>query len=52
MDPEHPIFQMKKFSVNDDLSSLIELLVSTMSNLLNTSAAIFLEPYMYMSYRL
>ena len=34
---------------NDDMLDLIGLLASTMSNLFNASAAIFLEPYMYMS---
>ena len=45
-------FSKEKNSANDDILGLIGLLVSTMSNLLNTSAAIFLEPYMYMSHRL
>ena len=33
----------------DYISYLIDLLVSTISNLLNASATIFLEPCMYMS---
>ena len=45
-------FSNEKSPANDDILSLIGLLVFPMSNLLNTSAAIFLEPFMYMSFGL
>ena len=43
------LFSKEKYSANDEMLGLIGLLAFTLSILLNASAAIFLEPCMYMS---